>query len=156
MSDQKMNQFAKPVADVLIAAGWHPGRCMIDLVAAYAKALDRPSGFQIFPCAKAALEEFGGLKVDQSGPGVDHGRNPFTIDPHVAVGEEELFDSWSQMLHTKLYPLGEAGPVAEFLAIDENGRVLLLSFDALLVGQTIEEALDHLIRGITSPPLEVR
>lgn len=156
MGNQQMIRFQKNVAEVLSAAGWYEGRNIVDLVNKWAKTLDRPGGFQIFPAAEIALREFGGLRINPSGPGLDHGPSPLIIDASLAVAEEELFQSWSETLHTKLYPLGEAGPVAEFLAIDEHGRVLLLSFDALLVGQTIEEALDHLIRGINFEPLKIQ
>jgi hypothetical protein len=147
MNGEDRTSFSKTVDEVLRKAGWFPGRSVDTTVDGWIEKLDGPGGFQIFPAARHALRTFGDLEVRQDGPGIDHARQSFEIDPTSALGDGDLFDMWAQRLGARLYPLGEAGPVADYLAIDENGRVFLLTDALLLVGMNIKEALERLILG---------
>ena len=48
-------------------------------------------GFQLFGAAREALARFGGLRIDQYGPGAECAREAFEINPTLAVGEERRF-----------------------------------------------------------------
>jgi hypothetical protein len=128
-------------------AGWHPGRSVGNLVSEWSRRLDRPDGFRMFPAARDALAEFGGLAGGLSGPGVKRSRSSFRLDPTLAIGEEDRFRKYAASLTTGLYPLGEAGDGHAFLAIDEQGGVYLLMDDILKIGESIREGLTGLLLG---------
>lgn len=142
--------FSDSARDTLIKAGWTPDRAAIREVAAWEDALVRNGRFRIFPAARQALTRFGGLKVHVCGPGVDQARIAFILDPLRATDAEPIFERYSALLGTQLFPLGEAGDQA-FLAIAQNGAVYLLFEGALLIGNTVEAALESLIDGRASP-----
>ena len=52
------------------------------------------------------------------------------------------------MLRTRLHPLGEASGGHYFWAIGENDDIYLLMNDLILLGNTIEDALEKLLLGI--------
>ncbi len=101
----------------------------------------------MFDAARHALTEFGGLKVDVDGPGVDFAKGSFQLDPSLAIGEEDRFDVFEKRLASRLYPLGEAYGGHTFLAIDDQGSVFLLMGDVRRIGRSIGEALEGLILG---------
>lgn len=103
--------------------------------------------FELFPAAREALERFGGIRVEQEAPGEDCKRETFDLDPSLALGEEDRFRSFEPLISGKLYPLGEAGAGHAFLAISERGEVYALMHDLWLVGRSIDDALERLIRG---------
>ena len=112
--------------------------------------LVRENGFEMFPAAQSALEEFGGLHVTDRGPGVDRARESFKVDPTLAIDAEDLFEEHSRLLQKRLFPLGEAGDQA-FLAIADTGEVFLIFEGVQLVGDNIEEAMTNLIEGRSVP-----
>lgn len=140
-------RFSDVVENILREAGWFPGRTMGNTLLQSNRDLERANGFELFPAAEAAISEFGGLVVDQEGPGTVYAREPFHIDPTLAIYEGELFAECSEKLKTKLYPLGEAATGNYFLAIGEDGRVFLIMEDILSVGENIDQALENLILG---------
>lgn len=81
-----------------------------------------------------------------AGRGEVWSRQSFRIDPALALGEEDRFTDFSRMLGTRLFPLGEAGHEA-FLALGEDGKVYALMLDLWLVGDSMEEAIEALVRG---------
>ncbi|WXA90048.1 SUKH-3 domain-containing protein [Pendulispora brunnea] len=96
--------------------------------------------------AYKALAEFGGLKMDISGPGVDFAKGSFQLDPTLALGEEDRFGTYENRSR-RLYPLGEAYGGNPFLGIDEQGCVFVLMDEASRIGRSIEEALEGLLLG---------
>jgi hypothetical protein len=140
-------RFSVAAETALRRAGWEPGRRATGGLNRCIGRLDSPNGFRIFPAAQTALEEFGGMAFDQRGPGISHGLHPFNLDPLVALGEEELFREFSATLGLPLYPLGDDG-MGNFLAMDERGRVHVLTHELLVVGERMEDALERLTRGI--------
>jgi hypothetical protein len=98
------------------------------------------------PPSIAALIEFGGLQVEQHGPGVDLARESFVMNPTRAIGAEAVFDEYSDALHSCLSPIGEFADQA-FLAIASNGAVFMILDDLYLVGDSLDAALSNLIRG---------
>ncbi|MFD5637798.1 SUKH-3 domain-containing protein [Streptomyces sp. NPDC127077] len=97
--------------------------------------------------------EFGGLSVDVSGPGVSCAREPFEIDPELAVGEEDRFADLSERFGRRFLPLGEVG-TEFFLAIDEDGILYLLAAWVFRLGPS-DEALENLIRGVKAEKLRL-
>jgi hypothetical protein len=102
----------------------------------------------MFLVARSALLEFGGLQIQQSGPGLECARAPFRFDPLLALGEEDRFEEFESILQTRLYPLGDVWNGHSFLAIAEDGRVFLVGDDLFFAGNTIDEALERFILGL--------
>lgn len=141
-------RFPEDIANILKAAGWFPGRCVEGMVDKWKAALDHPGGLKMFSAAREVLLEFGGLRVDQQGPGVTCAREPFVIDPMTAVLEDDYFSDWGKTIGVSLYPLGEAASANYYLAIDECGRVFLSEAELIFLGESFDDALVNLIRGI--------
>ena len=97
--------------------------------------------------AEKALEEFGGIRVDCRGPGLECARGGFNVDPELASGEEDRFDAFRDPVGSDLFPLGEAYNGVVFLAIDGMGRVYLLGDRIQLAGTHIYGALDSILVG---------
>ncbi|MFF2045096.1 SUKH-3 domain-containing protein [Kitasatospora sp. NPDC058170] len=137
-----MPRFSPETESVLLCAGWTPGR-RVDLS-------DWKTSVREFIWHAAAenfLSEFGGLRVDISGPGVTCAREPFEFDPELAIGEGGRFAELSESLGHNFFPLGEIGRGEFFLAIDEEGVIYLLGAGSKRHGKA-ELALENLITGI--------
>lgn len=99
-----MPRFSSEAEDVLRHSGWFPGR-----------RADIQSWKELLPglswheAAEGFLAEFGGLSVDVSGPGVSCAREPFEIDPELAVGEEGRFEDLSERFGRRFLPSGRSG-----------------------------------------------
>ncbi|MFB6633093.1 SUKH-3 domain-containing protein [Streptomyces sp. NPDC056362] len=126
----------------LRSSGWIPGR-HVDIQA----WREQLSEFPWHPAAERFLAEFGGLAVDVSGPGVSVAREPFVINPELAVGEEERFEELSTMFGRRFFPVGELEDCAFFLGIDEEGVLYSLAAWAFNLGPS-DEALGNLIKGV--------
>ncbi|WP_438039232.1 SUKH-3 domain-containing protein [Sorangium sp. So ce128] len=131
----------------LVAAGWYKGRQNTQRVAGWRKILESPDGFQMSLAAERVLEEFGGLRVDCQGPGLECARGGFDLDPELVSGEEDRFDYFRDQVGGDLFPLGEAFNGQAFLAIDGSGRVYLLGDRVQLLGDNIYCALDSILMG---------
>lgn len=142
-----MSRFSVQVENILTEAGWYPGRERADLVASWKATLMDSDGFEMFPSAERVLLEFGGLNVDQEGPGETCSVESFTLDPTLAAYEGDRFRELSSSINRRLYPLGEASNGHRFLAISENDSIYLLMTDLNLLGKNIDEALERLLRG---------
>jgi hypothetical protein len=147
-------RFPDDVRQVLQDAGWFPGRSVtadIDRWAAGFTPRESPKGrrHELFPAARAVLDEFGGLKVGQRGHGQDLGRFPFAIYPATDwFPDPDLYAEFAEEIGKRAFPIGIHDDGPSELAIDEDGRVFLLHWsDDLLEGETIDEALVTLIRG---------
>jgi hypothetical protein len=141
-----MSRFTAETERVLRAAGWSPGRQVPEeQVREWAQQLG--DGFALSEPAATALREFGGLDVDQSGPGEAWARERFELDPALAVGEEDRFQLYTDEYGMALYPLGEAYGSYYFLAIDPAGRTYLVMDDIKLIADSFDEALESLVHG---------
>src|SRR5688572_19047481 len=129
-----MTRFSPLAEDRLRRADWYPGRLVPDMVAFWKTTLMDSDGFDLFPIAERVLE-FGGLSIDQRGPGKSCAREPFTFDPALAIYEGDRFSDFSNLLKTRLYPLGEASGRHYFWAVGENHHVYLLMNDVRLLGK---------------------
>ncbi|MDI3282660.1 SUKH-3 domain-containing protein [Polyangium sp. 15x6] len=131
----------------LMAAGWHKDRKDTQRVAQWRRKLEKPNGFRMSVAAEKALEEFGGIRVDCQGPGLECARGGFDLDPELASGEEDRFGAFQDPVGSDLFPLGEAYNGEVFLAIDGVGRVYLLGDRIQLAGANIYSALDSILVG---------
>ncbi|WP_208901020.1 SUKH-3 domain-containing protein [Streptomyces incarnatus] len=137
-----MSRFSAETESVLLASGWFPGR-QVDIRAWQ----DRLADFAWHAAAVRFLTEFGGISVDLSGPGVTCAREPFVIDPALAIGEEQRFEELSERFGLRLFPIGEFGVGDFFLGMDEYGVLYLLAAWAFRLGAP-DEALENLIKGV--------
>lgn len=149
-----MSRFSAKAQETLMLVGWFPGRRVQHSVALWKEALLRSDGFTMFASAEKALLEFGGLKSLEQGPGVTCSREPFEINPTLAIYEADRFEAFSALVNTQLYPLGEAVGSMCFLAIGEDGRVYMLMENIRLLANNIDEAMESLLVGVEpSPPM---
>jgi hypothetical protein len=147
MKKDDVSRFSKNVQTVLLEAGWMPGRFAKNEMEIWNRKLTSKE-FELFPAARDVLLEFGGLNVVQHGPGDEFAREPFNLDPLIGEYEADFFVSYSKVIGEKLFPLGENIGGYALLAIGESGKIYSLAGGIVwLVGNTIDDALEHLIRG---------
>ena len=140
------------VAEVLRQHGWQEGRHVDDAVTAEAVRLVEVRGHRPFPAAVQALAEFGGIYVQQDGPGRELRRRPFALDPTMAAGSADTLADFGRVIGAALFPLGIEGDHDALLAIDERGRVFALDHTGeWLLGDTVVDALETLISGAQPP-----
>ncbi len=148
-------RFPPDVREVLEQAGWFPGR---DETAAVDQWLTRfaeeLAGLECFPTARAALVEFGGLRLPQFGrngqPGAGYGSGiqPTRTGGVLAEGSEIFAEEYDN----PVFPLGNNADGPSELVIDAQGRVFQLHWaDDFFIGPDIDSALITLIRGDDVP-----
>jgi hypothetical protein len=144
-------RFAPEVADVLRAAGWIPGSstdaaAAVDFVRTHADPDAEP--IEPFDAATAVIAEFGGLSVEQDGPGIDVRRRSFSIDPTRAYATGDTLAELGKRLDSRLFPIGTDGNQDSILAVDETGRVYAVDHAGVwFLGGTIDAALVMLVTG---------
>ena len=126
------------VEAMLHSAGWFEGRSEFPL--------ELPSDYTLFPSARIALEEFGGLDVGACGPGTNFARCDIQFDPNAAEGLASIVSVTDEGL--RLYPLGEATHGHAYLLIDEKGAVYLYFNHLKKFGSSLDEALVSLLLGV--------
>lgn len=131
----------------MTTAGWHKGRRATQRVREWRRQLEKPHGFRMSSVAERVLEEFGGIRVESQGPGLECARGGFNLDPELVSGEEDRFGDFRDQVESDLFPLGEAYNGHAFLAIDGTGRVFLLGDTIQLLGTNIYDALDAILVG---------
>jgi hypothetical protein len=145
-------RFPPDVRAALDAAGWWPGRNREAAVVAW---LNRPSvlaavpGIEFSGPARAALTEFGGLRLPQRGPdGEPGGGFPSRFFPVPDALATEALRTFSTRTGIAVAPIGDHEDGPADLVIDPDGRVFLLHWaDDFVVGDSIEAALVWLVRG---------
>jgi hypothetical protein len=147
MSTSDSAEWSPETQAILRSAGWYPERRERERVAGWRRALSTPGGFELSAAAERVLEEFGDLRVERRGPGLEVARGGFELDPALAEGEEDRFARLGRPLGANLFPLGEALGGHVFLAIDEAGRVYLVGDEIHALGSNIYQALDNLLMG---------
>ncbi|MCM3299992.1 SUKH-3 domain-containing protein [Streptomyces pseudogriseolus] len=139
-----MSSWSPEVDGVLKASGWTPGR-KVDT--ARWRSMFEAAGLVMHDAAEAFLQEFGGLTVNVSGPGISRAREPFELDPEVACGEEDRFTEWSEAMGRHLYPLGELDHGRFLLGIDEVGVIHVVETWVASFGP-IPQAMESLVLGV--------
>lgn len=144
MTGPWLDRFPPDLSESLADAGWFPGRDIGAEIDAWAAAnAAHPGGPALFPAARSALAEFGGLIVgDRAGRGFTSylypARSGVRLDRSPGLTEE---------YGIAVFPLGVNEDDGE-IVMDEQGRVFFLHWaDRFYLGATIEQALVSLIRG---------
>lgn len=132
------------VERVLRDAGWYPGR---DTDPTPWREPLEADGIHIHPAADNFLREFAGLTVDHGGPGITRAREPFELDPLLALGEADRFGEWSEEICRHLYPLGDLDHGHAFLGLDEQGELYVVANWLARFGR-LPEAMENLILGV--------
>ncbi|QFG21465.1 SUKH-3 domain-containing protein [Actinomadura sp. WMMB 499] len=131
-------------------AGWHPGR-KVD-ISAY-RTWYAAEGYEQHAAGETFLEEYGGLRFDESGPGVSVARQPFFIDPSRTGGEDELVAAWAENLGKNIVPLGDLEREMITFGMDEDGLIYLFAGFAKVKGAN-REGLKSLVLGIDGETLD--
>jgi hypothetical protein len=127
-------------------AGWHAGRA-VDTDGWERRMREDHEGFVLHDAARRFLAEFGGLRIDQAGPGRTAARSPFALDPEAALHDFEVFDDLGDQAGAPLYPVGAVGRGVSYLGMTAGGAVYLGMDDAGLLAESGDEALDKLVEG---------
>lgn len=153
--DRRAEQrFTAEVREVLDGAGWQPGRDVTSWVSqwlakVYAEDPDAERRLPLFPAARAALAEFGGLRFTQlSRVGYAGGGFRVELWPDVGRVLVDLFAEFGDGIGVPVFPFAwyEDGP--SDAVVDENGRVFLLHpVGEFLLADSVDEAVTALVRG---------
>ncbi|MFD9162150.1 SUKH-3 domain-containing protein [Streptomyces sp. NPDC059558] len=132
------------VETVLRGAGWYPGR-NVDTTG-WRERLE-VDGFRIHSAAEDFLREFGGLTVVGGGSGITRAREPFELDPLLALGEGDRFGEWGEEIGHHLFPLGELDHGQAFIGLDERGELYVVVNWLARFGR-MPEAMENLVLGV--------
>lgn len=147
-SRQASERFPADVLAALRESRWQPGRDVSGDVARWmehARTFPTDSGepLLLFPAARAALDEFGGLRIEAPG------KYPFSFQPADHEPDHELYAGLEEILGKQVFPIGvrhDDGPSE--LTIDADGRVFASHWSgSYFVGPTLDEAIGTLVRG---------
>ncbi|KAF3469632.1 SUKH-3 domain containing protein [Streptomyces sp. Tu 3180] len=147
-------RFAVPVDAALRAAGWRPGRWDIKQAEIWADTLRdhaSPAGHRhtVFPAAVEAWAEFGGLRINPTGPGRQIAPAALDLDPLHGLHMARTLGDLGRALGTEVCPLGAETDTQALLAIDAHGRVYTLDHTGdWYLGPDIDRALAALVSGI--------
>ncbi|MEU4680158.1 SUKH-3 domain-containing protein [Micromonospora sp. NPDC023737] len=152
------SRFPPDVREVLEKAGWFPGRDMTAAVDLWlTRFADELAGLELFSAARAALVEFGGLRLPQfgghgePGGGYTSGIHPTRGGGVLAEGSEIFAEEYG----IPVFPLGNNADGPSELVIDAQGRVFQLHWaDNFFIGPDIDTAVITLIRGDDVPVVE--
>lgn len=139
-----MTTLPPAVLPIFAAAGWFPGR----------KVPVSPTVPAGHPAA-AILSEFDGLKVGETGPGVECGRSDVVFRWPSDEDYEEISEIGA-LLQTELAGFASAHNNHESLYIDREGRVFAVFPDMqgiCLMGRTFGEAMERALLGLKPSPL---
>lgn len=140
-------------SEAMTRAGWTASRRIDDSIIQTWERTLLAEGFQMFPSARQALLEFGGLRhVAPRVAGVDFAPLSFCFDPTLAVGEYDRICAYESALSSMLFPLGEVADGHAFIVIDERGGVYLLMDGVMRIGSTIGEAIETMVDGGAGHP----
>ncbi|MET8783940.1 SUKH-3 domain-containing protein [Streptomyces sp. NPDC004589] len=139
-----MSSWSPETGEVLEASGWTPGR---KVSTDHWRSMFEAAGLAMHDAAEVFLQEFGGLTVNVSGPGISCARTPFELDPELAWGEDDRFAEWGESIGHRLFPLGELDHGRFFLAIDEVGVIYLVETWVASFGP-MPQAMENLVLGV--------
>ncbi|MGW4723758.1 SUKH-3 domain-containing protein [Streptomyces sp. NPDC004291] len=134
--------WSSEVERVLREAGWHAGRT-VD-TAGWKQLLEQ-DGFRSHAAAEDFLREFGGLTAGHGGAGITRAREPFDLDPLLALGEADRFDEWSEEIGHRLFPVGEL--TGGLLGLDEDGELYVVDDWPARFGR-MPQAMENLVLGV--------
>jgi hypothetical protein len=155
-SDHHNSRFSPVVQESLTQAGWFPERTVGDTQLTRWYVLESQKGignYRIFPAALKALKEFGGLDIKPLQSGDIYEAVRLRFDPLAALsflGEEWFTYEW--VLETSLYPLCliETEDHQQVMAIDQSGQIFSFYEELILLGNTLDEAIEKCLTGSDS------
>ncbi|MGW7076864.1 SUKH-3 domain-containing protein [Streptomyces sp. NPDC054866] len=132
---------------VLRLAGWYPGRSVS--TETWERTLhEADEDFEMHEAARNFLREFGGLEINQKGPGRTAPRSPFRLDPLVAKWDCEIFDDLGEQAGVYLYPIGDTGRGVTYLGMAADGAVHVGMDSVQFIAENGDRALEKLIEGV--------
>lgn len=149
-------RFPARVLAVLRDAGWFPGRDVGDLVASwlrerYDEQPDAARRLPMFPAAGAALAEFGGLRLEQYGPGAVHAGGGFGTEIHPSESRFALdrYTEFAALIGEPVFPFAIYADGGSVFVIDARGRVFLLHWAGYyVIAETVDGAITAMIEGL--------
>ncbi|MEU5902426.1 SUKH-3 domain-containing protein [Streptomyces venezuelae] len=120
----RMSELPQETQEALRNAGWEVGR-RVD-TSEWRTRLAK-GGFTIHETAERFLSEFGGLSVPHGGNGISRAKEAFEFDPLLALGEDDRFSEWGELIGKVIAPIGELAQGRYFLGIDEDGAIYLVA-----------------------------
>ncbi|GAB2931680.1 hypothetical protein GCM10027280_19230 [Micromonospora polyrhachis] len=153
------HRFPPDVRYVLEEAGWFPGREVTAAVDHWRNRFAGDlAGLTFFPVARAALTEFGGLRLPQFGRnGEPEGGFTSYLHPTRGGVATDAARTFAEEYDNPVFPLGNNEDGPSELVIDAQGRVFMLHWaEEFFVGAGIDEALVALIRGTELTPASDR
>lgn len=139
---------------LLKRAGWYPGRQVPGLVMKWTEQLST-DGFAVSRAAKGVLLEFGGLRIEQAGPGESAARASFSFDPSGSIGEKTYYADVERALGAALCPIGEVEDGTGALLIADDERTIVVLNGAWIIGTSFQDALDSLVLGRLGIPVSI-
>jgi hypothetical protein len=145
-------RFTAEVRQVLTAAGWYPSRDVSSWVDLWLTELyeQDPSvrrKLPLFPVARTALGEFGGLRFTPLAPADDTcGRSRVELWPTDRPVAVDLCGEFAAAIDALVFPLAwyQLGP--GHAVVDDTGRVFLLHPDgAVLLAASVDDAITALV-----------
>jgi len=133
--------------------GWYPNRDESAPVQEW-ESFFANEGFHVSEAARMLLRSLGGLCFHQKGPGLNVSRTGFHFDPTLAAGELDRIQAVERVAGERLTPVGEEDEGRLFIAVTESGRLVSLMDDAWVLGDTIEDGITHLVKGIRGTKLD--
>ena len=139
-------RFPPDVRQALDDAGWFPGRDIPAAVGQWEEDFaGQLAGMTLYPAARAAMREFGGLSIAQfaAPDGGDHSH----IFPTGGGVDVDRAEGFMEEYQHAVFPLGNYQDGPAELVMDEQGRVFLLHWaNDWYLGANIDAALISLVR----------
>jgi hypothetical protein len=148
------DRFPADVYADLWAAGWRPGRNVAASVDEWLQRTGIDRELPMLAPARAALDEFGGLDIPQRGPGGKPGGG-FTSHfyPGKYAPSTPEIREFAELHGEPVFPIGDYADGPAHLVVTASGKVFLLHpFEDVFLGDTVDAALQWVVRGTESQP----